>query len=84
MFNLKGNSNNKKKKPTDYTFDLENDLKDPGKSRAIKEQVSERVQQLKGMLRQGEDKKAFDQTQTLLHGYLAIQKVLQRANRKMF
>lgn len=73
-----------KKKVTDYSFDLENDLKDAGKLRALKEKIEERIQQLKTMLRQGEDKKSFDQTQTLLHGYLAVQKVIQRINRKLF
>lgn len=73
-----------KKKSVEYSFDLEQDLKDPGKLRATKEQVEERINQLKGMLRQGEDKKSFDQIQTLLHGYLAVQRVIQRVNRKMF
>lgn len=80
MFGKEGGK--KKSKIADYQFDLELDLKDPGKSRALKEQVEERIQQLKTLLRQGEDKKSFDQTQTLLHGYLAVQKVVQRAARK--
>ena len=80
-----GMGSDKKKKPgADYSFDLEEDLKDPGKLRAMKERVEERITQLKTMLRQGEDKKVFDETQTLLHGYLAVQKVIQRVNRKMF
>lgn len=82
MFGME--SDKKKKKVADYSFDMEEDLKDPGKLRAIKQQIEERVSQLKTMLRQGEDKKSFDQTQTLLHGYLALQKVIQRVNRKMF
>lgn len=80
-----GMGSDKKKKPgADFSFDLEEDMKDPGKLRAMKERVEERVNQLKTMLRQGEDKKVFDDAQTLLHGYLAIQKVMQRVNRKMF
>lgn len=82
MFGMEGDK--KKKNLTDYSFDLENDLKDPGKLRAMKEQIEERVQSLKSLLRQGDDKKVFDQTQTLLHGFLAAQKVIQRVNRKMF
>jgi hypothetical protein len=82
MFGME--SGKKKKKIAEYSFDLEEDLKDPGKLRAMKEQVEERVNQLKAMLRQGDDKNKFDQIQTLLHGYLAIQKIIQRANRKMF
>jgi Family of unknown function (DUF5398) len=82
MFGME--SGKKKKKVADYAFDLEQDLKDPGKLRAVKEQIAERISQLKGLLRQGEDKKNFDQIQTLLHGYLAMQKVIQRVNRKMY
>ncbi len=82
MFGMGGNK--KKKTAPEFSFDLEEDLKDPGKLRSIKEQIEERITQLKTMLRQGEDKKSFDQTQTLLHGYLALQKVIQRVNRKMF
>lgn len=82
MFGME--SGKKKKKVADYTFDLEQDLKDPGKLRALKEGVEEKINQLKGMLRHGEDKQSFDQIQTLLHGYLAVQKVIQRVNRKMF
>lgn len=82
MFGME--STKKKKKGAEYSFDLENDLKDPGKLRALKEKIEARIQQLKVLLRQGEDKKTFDQVQTLLHGYLAIQKVIQRINRKMF
>lgn len=79
-----GMESGKKKKVAEYSFDLEEELKDPGRIRALKEKVEERIQQLKTMLRQGEDKKTFDQTQTLLHGYLAVLKVIQRVNRKMF
>lgn len=83
MFGMKGGKEKDQNKVGDYQFELEKDLKDPGKLKAMKEQIEERVNQLKGILRQGEDKKVFDQTQTLLHGYLAVQKVIQRVNRKM-
>lgn len=76
--------NKAKGKLDEYTFDLEKDLKDPVKLRAAKEKVEERTRQLKDLLRRGEDKKNFDQAQTLLHGYIALQKVMQRVNRKMF
>ncbi|MFZ0564613.1 MAG: DUF5398 family protein [Chlamydiales bacterium] len=83
MFGM-GKRQKKGEKPADYAFDLENDLKDPVKLRSQKEQIEERVRQLKTMLRKGEDQQTFDLTQTLLHGYLAAQKVIQRINRKMF
>lgn len=80
MFGME--KNKKKAKTADYVYDLEKDLKDGVKMRQLKERTDERVQTLKGMLRQGEDKKQFDDAQALLHGYLAIQKVIQRFNRK--
>lgn len=64
-------------------FDLEHDWKDPVKLRASKETVETRIQQLKTVMRQGGDKNSFDQAQLLLHGYLAIEKVMNRANRKI-
>lgn len=78
-----GMESGKKKKMTEFTFDLEADLRDPGKLRAIKEQVEARIAQLKSILRSGGDQKEFDQVQALLHGYLAVQKVMQRVNRKL-
>ncbi|MCH9611143.1 MAG: hypothetical protein S4CHLAM81_14830 [Chlamydiales bacterium] len=80
MFGME--SGKQKKKMADFVFDLEADLKDPGKQRAVKEQVEARIAQLKNMLRSGGEQKEFDQVQALLHGYLAIQKVMQRVNRK--
>jgi hypothetical protein len=70
-----------KKKKEILEFDMEKDLKDPANVRAMKEKINGRVQELKAILRQGEDKKAFEETQTLLHGYLAAQKVIQRIGR---
>lgn len=65
-----------------YTFDIENDLKDPSKKAAIYEQLESRIQQLKVLLRQGDDKAFFEKTQKLMHGYLARQRVLNRAEKK--
>lgn len=78
-----GMESGKKKKMADFMFDLEADLKDPGKLRAMKEQIESRIAQLKAMLRSGGDQKEFDKIQTLLHGYLAVQKVMQRVNQKL-
>ena len=78
-----GMESGKQKKVTDFLFDLETDIKDPGKLRAMKEQIEARIAQLKGMLRSGAEQKDFDKVQTLLHGYLAVQKVMQRVNRKI-
>ena len=81
MFGME--SGNKNKPVETFEFDLEADLKDPGKLKATKQQVEDRIQQLKTDLRQGDDKESFDQAQTLLHGYLAIQKVLGRVGNKL-
>lgn len=81
MFDMTGGG--KKAAVETFEFDLEAELKDPGKLKATKEQVEERIQQLKTMLRQGDDKETFDKTQTLLHGYLALQKVFARVGRKL-
>lgn len=73
----------KRKPPVEsWEFDLEKDLKKPNELRAIKEKINSKVQNLKTIMRKGEDKNAFDQTQVLLHGYLAMQKVIQRAGRR--
>ncbi len=79
MFDMTGQG--KKAPMALFEFDLETELKDPGKLKAMKEQVEERIQQLKTLLRQGDDKETFDKTQTLLHGYLALQKVFARVGR---
>jgi len=72
----------KKKKPQEkWEFDLEKDLKAPANLRSMKEKVNARIQELKTVLRQGEDKKNFEDAQVLLHGYVAAQKVIQRAGR---
>lgn len=74
----------KKKKGNveNYTYDLENDLKDLSKMRKLKEDTENNVHTLKNMLRQGDNKEEFDQAQILLTGYLAVQKVIQRIGRK--
>lgn len=81
MFGMEKNKDGKKK-TDDYLYDLEKDLKDGTNMRQFKQKTDERVQTLKSMLRQGEDKKQFDDAQVLLHAYLAMQKVVQRLNRK--
>ncbi len=80
MFDM-SKDDKKKKKTAEWNFDLENDLKDAGAVKKLKTQVEERIGNLKTLLRSGGDKKTFDDAQTLLHGYLAVQKVLQRIGR---
>jgi hypothetical protein len=72
----------KKGNVQEWEFDLEKQVANPGEKKKIKETMDQRILQLKTILRQGEDKKTFDDAQTLLHGYLAVQKVIQRIGSK--
>lgn len=68
-----------KKTKAAFEFDLEKDLKsDPSKTRQILKMVDERVQEIKGLLRKGAESKDFDNYGVLLHGYTALQRVLNR------
>lgn len=67
-----------KKKGDSWEFDLEKDMKNPQTARQWKETMNDRIQNLKTLMRKGEDKATFDEAQNLLHGYLAAQKVIQR------
>ena len=67
-----------KKSPL-FEFDLEASLKkDPGKKAALLKEVEEKVQELKTLLREGTASEEFDQYGVLLHGYAALQKILNR------
>ena len=46
----------------------------------IKTKVETRVQQIKEVLRSGEDKAEFDSFGVLLHGYTSLLKVIARFN----
>jgi hypothetical protein len=76
MFGLEGKDTEK----VDFSYDIEKDLRDPKKSKEIKEELETRILNLKNLLRQGEDKEMFDTLGTLLHGYMAMKKVLERCN----
>lgn len=75
MFGLEDDS---KEKDKNFRFDLENELKEAKKTQEIKATVRERMQQIKGVLREGENQEAFDQLGTLLHGYVSLLKVISR------
>jgi hypothetical protein len=62
-----------------FEFDLEMALKkDPQKKQALLKEVETKVQELKNTLRDGTETAEFDQYGVLLHGYSALQKVLNR------
>lgn len=81
MFGLESQ---KKKKPSDeFVFELEKDLKDPAKSRQLKQKVEARLQKIKDILRTGgENQEEFDHFGLLLHGYNSLLKVISRFGSK--
>lgn len=72
------------KKPKErFQFDLEKDLKsDPNKLGELIKTVENRIQEVKQLLRQGSGSESFDQLGILLHGYAALQRVLNRMGKK--
>lgn len=76
MFGLE--SSKKKKVAPEFFFELENELKDPKKSKEIKERVERRLQKIKERLRTGDDQLEYARFSLLLLGYTALQKVMTR------
>jgi len=67
------------KKKALFEFDLEMALKkDPQKKQALLKEIEGKVQELKNLLRDGTPTDEFDQYGVLLHGYSALQKILNR------
>jgi len=67
------------KKKALFEFDLEASMKkDPKKKQELLKEIEEKVQDLKTLLRGGTGTDDFDQYGVLLHGYAALQKVLNR------
>lgn len=80
MFGLE---NQKKQKNTEeFVFDLEKDLKNNKTQTEIKKKMEARIQQIKEVLRSGENKEDFDKLGALLHGYTSMLKVIARFSPK--
>lgn len=79
MFGLE---DQKKKKAADFVFDLETDLKNTKKRADIKKHVDDRIQEIKEVLRGGENKEEFDKFGLLLHGYTSLLKIMARCGPK--
>lgn len=79
MFGLEGRENTNE---VDFSYDLEKDLADIKKQKDIKEQVEQRIGDLKTALRKGDDKEMFDKYGILLHGYVSMKKVIERCTAK--
>ena len=75
MFGLE---DQKKKKVEPFVFDLEKTLKDPKNFRQMKQKIEDRIQEIKNVLKSGENKEDFDRYGLLLHGYISLQKVIAR------
>ena len=78
MFGLENQQ--KKKQTEEFVYELEKELKDLKMHKEIKTKVETRVQQIKEVLRSGEDKAEFDSFGVLLHGYTSLLKVIARFN----
>ena len=76
MFGLENQK--KKKKIEEFVFELEKELKNPKLHQEIKQKVERRVQEIKEILRSGENKEDYDQLGVVLHGYTSLLKVISR------
>ncbi len=66
-----------------FEFDLEKELKkDPNKLKEYLKKAETRIQEIKSLLREGTKGKDLDDLGVLLHGYTALQKVLNRLAQK--
>jgi hypothetical protein len=64
-----------------FQFDLEKEMKEPKKRAQIQEKCETRIQELKTLIRQGTNPSEFDTIGHLLHGYVALEKLLKHAAR---
>lgn len=80
MFGLEGQR--KKKKSAKFEFELENELLDTKKHKELKTHVENRIQEIKKLLRDGENKKEFERFGLILHGYTSLLKVFSRFSPK--
>lgn len=80
MFGLEDQK--KKKTVQPFVFDLEKELKNKQKLKEIRQMIEERIQDIKKVLRSGENSEEFDQFGVLLHGYTSFLKVISRFSEK--
>lgn len=68
-----------KKQKALFEFDLEKELKeDATKKQQLSKTVETRIQEIKNILRQGSSSADFDNYGILLHGYAALQKIVNK------
>lgn len=68
----------KKKKAEEFVFELEKELMNKDKHKELKTRVESRIQEIKKILREGENKEEFDLYGQLLYGYTSLLKVFSR------
>jgi hypothetical protein len=68
-----------KKGKAPFEFQLEEELRhDPSKIKKLLKTVEERIHEIKHLLRQGASSEDFDNLGVMLHGYAALQKILNK------
>jgi hypothetical protein len=70
-----------KKNNDNELFDLESEFKSTHgaeKINSLKQLIKERVENIKSLMRSGENKEAFEKSEILLNGYNALQQVIDR------
>lgn len=72
----------KKKKNEEFIFDLEKELKVFKNYQEQKKKIEGRIQNIRDVLRKGENKEEFDKFGVLLHGYTSLLKVMSRLTPK--
>lgn len=71
----------KEKKAEPTVFDIENALKiNPHKKKELLENMQNRLDYIKGFLREGSDHEEYEKMGFILNGYAAIKKVIERIN----
>lgn len=80
MFGLE--KQKKQKTVEEFVFDLEKELKLAKRHKELKKRAEERIQQIKEVLRGGDNKEDFDRFGILLHGYTSLLKVMARFSAK--
>ncbi|SCA63268.1 Uncharacterized protein CPn_0711/CP_0035/CPj0711/CpB0738 [Chlamydiales bacterium SCGC AG-110-P3] len=75
MFGLGSEKDDSK---SEFLFDLERDVKNVDRYKEIIDTIDQRTSVIKELMRTGEKKEAFAKLAMVLHGYIAVLKVLAR------